>query len=107
MSEEEAEKYLLGEEVAYDSSLTEENKIELIAMQKYLPTFLQGSLWLAYYDALRTGYPEFRRADGVDLLYRWMYPQDEYNNNPVNVTDAINAQFDGDDSAAKKSWWLQ
>lgn len=107
LSEEEAEKYLLGEEVAYDSSLTEENKIELIAMQKYLPTFLQGSLWLAYYDALRTGYPEFRRADGVDLLYRWMYPQDEYNNNPVNVTDAINAQFDGDDSAAKKSWWLQ
>ena len=85
LSEDAAETYLQGSEVVYDSTLSTEQKIERIAMQKYLPTFLQGGVWLPYYEALRTGYPDFRRASGVQLPYRWMYPQSEYNNNAANV----------------------
>ncbi|MGL4853299.1 MAG: SusD/RagB family nutrient-binding outer membrane lipoprotein [Phocaeicola sp.] len=102
-----AELYLQGEKVAYSATLSNEEKLERIAMQKYLPTFLQGSLWLPYYEALRTGYPNYRRAEGVDLPYRWMYPQDEYNNNTVNVENALQAQFGGSDRISDKPWWLQ
>lgn len=99
--------YLQGEKVAYTTLLSGEAKIERIAMQKYLSTFLQGSVWLPYYEALRTGYPDFYRAAGVNLPYRWMYPQDEYNNNPANVEAALQMQFDGSDKTSDKPWWLQ
>ena len=77
------------------------------AVKEYLPTFLQGSVWLPYYEALRTGYPDFRRAAGVSLPYRWMYPQDEYNNNATHVEAALNEQFGGSDKTSDKPWWLQ
>lgn len=107
LTSEAAETYLQGERVAYSSSLTSDEKLEHIAMQKYLPTFLQGSVWLPYYEALRTGYPDFRRAAGVSLPYRWMYPQDEYNNNAAHVEAALNEQFGGSDKTSDKPWWLQ
>lgn len=102
-----AETYLKGERVAYTSDLSADEKIERIAMQKYLPTFLQGGVWLPYYEALRMGYPDFRRAEGVSLPYRWMYPQDEYNNNAANVETALKEQFGGSDKISDKPWWLQ
>lgn len=102
-----ADTYLRGEGVAYTSSLTREQKIERIIMQKYIPTFLQGSLWIPYYDQLRTGYPEFRRTAGVNLPYRWMYPQNEYNNNTTNVEAALRSQFGGSDKTSDKPWWLR
>ena len=107
LSEDAAETYLQGNEVVYDSTLSTEQKIERIAMQKYLPTFLQGGVWLPYYEALRTGYPDFRRASGVQLPYRWMYPQSEYNNNAANVQAALDSQFGGGDKTTDKPWWLQ
>lgn len=107
LSEDAAETYLQGSEVVYDSTLSTEQKIERIAMQKYLPTFLQGGVWLPYYEALRTGYPDFRRASGVLLPYRWMYPQSEYNNNAANVQAALGSQFGGGDKTTDKPWWLQ
>ena len=107
LSEDAAETYLQGSEVVYDSTLSTEQKIERIAMQKYLPTFLQGGVWLPYYEALRTGYPDFRRASGVQLPYRWMYPQSEYNNNAANVQAALDSQFGGGDKTTDKPWWLQ
>lgn len=102
-----AETYLQGEEVAYNASLTKEQKIERIILQKYIPTFLQGSLWMPYYDQLRTGYPAFRRAAGVSLPYRWMYPQDEYNNNASNVEAALQSQFGGNDRTTDPLWWVK
>lgn len=107
LTEDAAETYLLGENVVYTSELSTEEKIEHIAMQKYLPTFLQGRSWLPYYEALRTGYPDFRRAPGVTLPCRWMYPQDEYNNNTANVEDALNEQFGGSDKIGDKTWWMK
>lgn len=107
VTSEAADIYLQGENVAYTSSLTSDQKIEHIIMQKYLPSYLQGSMWLPYYEQLRTGYPEFRRAAGVNLPYRWMYPQDEYNNNATNVQAALQTQFGGSDKTSNRPWWLQ
>lgn len=105
--EEAATAYLQGEKVAYSPSLTKDQKIERIILQKYIPTFLQGSMWMPYYDQLRTGYPEFRRAAGVNLPYRWMYPQNEYNNNAANVEAALQSQFGGNDRTSDKPWWIK
>lgn len=107
LTEEAAETYLNQANVAYSSSLSFEDKIEHIIMQKYLPTFLQGTLWLPYFEALRTGYPVFRRATGTELPYRWMYPQDEYNNNAENVEAALKRQFGGDDRTSTPTWWIK
>lgn len=107
LQEEEADTYLQGENVIYNSSLTKEQKIKRIIVQKYIPTFLQGSMWMPYYDQLRTGYPEFRRAAGVNLPYRWMYPQNEYNNNAANVQAALQSQFGGNDRTSDKPWWIK
>lgn len=107
VTSEAADSYLKGDKVAYTSSLTLEQKIEYIILQKYLPSYLQGSMWLPYYEQLRTGYPEFRRAPGVSLPYRWMYPQDEYNTNVVHVEAALQSQFGGSDKTSNKPWWLQ
>lgn len=107
LTEEAAEAYLQGAYVAYSPSLSTDQKIERIIIQKYLPTFLQGSLWVPYNEQLRTGYPEFRRAAGVSLPYRWMYPQNEYNNNAVQVEAALQSQFGGNDRTSDKPWWLQ
>ena len=102
-----ADTYLQGEKVAYSAALTKEQKLERIIVQKYIPTFLQGSLWMPYYDQLRTGYPAFRRAAGVSLPYRWMYPQDEYNNNASNVEAALQSQFGGNDRTTDPLWWVK
>ena len=107
LDEEAATAYLQGEKVAYSPSLTKDQKIERIILQKYIPTFLQGSMWMPYYDQLRTGYPEFRRAAGVNLPYRWMYPQNEYNNNAANVDAALQSQFGGNDRTSDKPWWIK
>ena len=107
MGEDAADTYLQGDKVAYASSLTKEQKIERIILQKYIPTFLQGSMWMPYYDQLRTGYPEFRRASGVSLPYRWMYPQDEYNNNAASVQAALQSQFGGNDRTSDPLWWIK
>lgn len=107
LEEEAATAYLQGEKVVYSPSLTKDQKIERIILQKYIPTFLQGSMWMPYYDQLRTGYPEFRRAAGVNLPYRWMYPQNEYNNNAANVEAALQSQFGGNDRTSDKPWWIK
>ena len=107
LDEEAATAYLQGEKVVYSPSLTKDQKIERIILQKYIPTFLQGSMWMPYYDQLRTGYPEFRRATGVNLPYRWMYPQNEYNNNAANVEAALQSQFGGNDRTSDKPWWIK
>lgn len=107
LSDDNATTYLNGTEVTYSSSDTSDKKLKRIAIQKYVPTFLQGNLWLPYYEQLRTGYPDFKRAEGVNLPYRWMYPQDEYNNNAGNVQKALDRQFGGNDRTSDKPWWIQ
>lgn len=106
LTPEAADTYLQGDRVRYDDSLTRDEKIARIATQKYIPTFLQGGMWLPYYEAIRTGAPHLHRAPGVGLPYRWMYPQSEYNNNAEQVEAALKEQFGGSDKVSSKPWWL-
>ncbi|RFS22580.1 SusD/RagB family nutrient-binding outer membrane lipoprotein [Chitinophaga silvatica] len=89
------------------TATTTEDKIEKIIMQRYLRTFLQ-SPWGGFFDQIRTGYPSFRRPANVNIPFRWIYPQAEYNNNTTNVSDAIKRQFgEGNDKISAQPWWLK
>ena len=102
-----AGQYLAEDLVAFDKATTTDEKIERIVMQKYLVAFYQGG-WDAYFESLRTGYPDFAHVAGTTLPYRWIYPTDEYQNNTDHVTEAITRQFGADnDKTTAKSWWLQ
>lgn len=98
--------YLSQKLVNLDNAKTSEEKLERILMQKYLRSFHQGG-YTAYFDHLRTGYPSFRKSDNVKVAYRWMYPQDEYNNNTEQVAAAIKSQFGGNDNINLQTWWLK
>ena len=102
-----AETYLSGDLVNLDNAVTGEEKIEFIITQKYLQTFHQSG-WTSYFEHLRTGYPEYLTLPGVTPPTRWMYPNDEYQNNTGNVTEAITRQFGaGNDNTREVPWWLQ
>lgn len=102
-----ADTYLLGAEVAFDNSLTTDEKLELILTQKYFTSFLQTG-WRAYFDHLRTGYPAFAQLPGATPPTRWIYPNSEYNNNSANVAAAIERQFGaGNDKIREITWWLE
>lgn len=100
------ESYLSQKLVNLDNANNSEEKLERILMQKYLRSFHQGG-YTAYFDHLRTGYPSLLKADNVKIAYRWMYPQDEYNNNTVQVSEAIKRQFSGNDNINLQTWWLK
>lgn len=63
--------------------------------------------WTAYQDYLRTGYPELPQQQQISAPVRWMYPITEYNKNPVNVKEAIERQFGGNDNTRSTPWWLK
>ena len=79
--------------------------LERILTQKYLTSFLQGG-WTQYYDYLRTGYPYFKFTNANTPPKRFVYPNDEYNNNTRNLEEAINSQFNGNDGIRETPWWL-
>lgn len=98
--------YLQNPEVAYDDS----RGVEMILTQKYINFFLNGG-WEAFYNHLRTGYPEFS-VDGGGVLNnqqvpkRWMYPQEELQLNTENVQAAIQRQFPEGDNINGIMWLL-
>jgi hypothetical protein len=99
--------YLQQPLVDFSNTLTNGEKIERIITQKYLMSFLQGG-WTAYFDHLRTGYPDFRILPEVTPPTRWMYPNSEYQENGENVTAAITRQFgSGNDNTRELTWWLK
>lgn len=107
VNEEKAAAYLTHPLVDLSAAAGDEAKIERIIIQKYLRSFQQGG-WSAFYDHLRTGYPSFRRPEGITVPYRWMYPQSEYNYNAMQVGAAIDRQFgSGNDDTREKTWWLK
>src|SRR5690606_31057991 len=98
--------YIAQPNVDLETASSSEAKIERIIMQKYLRSFHQGG-YSSYFDQLRTGYPELRKAPNVRVAYRWMYPQSEYNQNTQQVSDAIQRQFNGNDNIHSTPWWLK
>ncbi|TYR36663.1 SusD/RagB family nutrient-binding outer membrane lipoprotein [Sphingobacterium phlebotomi] len=105
VAEDKVETYIAQTLVDLDDATSTEAKLERIMMQKYLRSFHQGG-YSSYFDHLRTGYPTLRKAANVQVAYRWMYPQTEYNQNTQHVNDAIQRQFDGDDNIHSQPWWL-
>ncbi|HPF50549.1 MAG TPA: SusD/RagB family nutrient-binding outer membrane lipoprotein [Draconibacterium sp.] len=102
-----AETYLAESLVNFSSATSDDEKLNLIMMQKYIPSFLQSG-WRMYFDHLRTGYPEFRIIPEVTPPLRWMYPTGEYQENSENVAAAITRQFgEGNDRTRETPWWLQ
>lgn len=107
VAESEAEKYLEKSINNFSEAGDDESKVELIIMQKYLQSFFQLG-WSTYFEHLRTGQPIYRRPAGVQIPYRWMYPQSEYTNNADNVSAAISNQFGaGNDNIDEITWWLK
>lgn len=107
VAEADATEYMKNDLVNFSNASTDEEKIELIIMQEYIPSFLQGG-WRVYFEHLRTGYPEFVYSGDNTPPTRWMYPSSEYNYNSDNVAAAIESQFGstGDDIRAIP-WWLK
>ena len=107
VSEASADDYLSKPLNDLSMATTDEAKIEMIIMQKYLQAFYQLG-WSSFHDHLRTGYPSFRRPAGVQVPFRWIYPQSEYNYNVENVSSAIERQFGaGNDKINETTWWLK
>jgi hypothetical protein len=93
LSSDDQDDYLANPDVAYSAA----DGIEMIVTQKYINFFMNGG-WEAFYNHLRTGFPEFA-VDGGGVLNdeqvpkRWMYPTLELQLNGDNVTDAIDRQY--------------
>ncbi|MGM5630034.1 SusD/RagB family nutrient-binding outer membrane lipoprotein [Apibacter raozihei] len=97
--------YLSQESVKYKTENTQ-SQLNQILTQKYMIMFHQSG-WTAYQDYLRTGYPELPQQQQISAPVRWMYPITEYNKNPVNVKEAIERQFGGNDNTRSTPWWLK
>jgi hypothetical protein len=106
-TETEAVSYIAGTKVRFLNASSDAEKLSLIITQKYLTSFLQGG-WRMYFEHLRTGYPAFPYIGSDTPPSRWIYPLDEYNNNSVNVTEAITRQFgNSNDGIRALTWWLK
>lgn len=107
VTQEKAEEYLNLPANNFLLATTTNEKLAQIITQKYIRTFFQSG-WTAFYDHLRTGFPEFRRQAGVNVPYRWIYPQSEYDYNRENVSAAIESQFGvGNDKINQQVWWIK
>lgn len=108
VSEQAAEAYLAKSINSFETASGSEEQVEKILMQRYLQSFFQLG-WTSFYDYHRSGgYPSFRRPAGVEIPYRWIYPQSEYNFNADHVSEAITAQFGaGNDQIDQMTWWLK
>jgi len=98
--------YLNEALVRFDPS----NAFEQINTQKYLSFFLNSG-WESFYNQRRTGIPTFvvgpSTQNGGQVPKRWLYPQDELDNNFENVAEAINRQFGGNDDVNGVMWLLK
>lgn len=92
--------FLVQPEVAYDSG----NAIEQIATQRYVHLFMHG--YQAWAEWRRTGYPDnLVEPRGKAVPRRQSYPDDETFNNTENYQEAIDRQFDGEDTLYGRIWW--
>jgi len=97
--------YLNGNMVRYDGT----KAMEQIIIQKYIACFMNSG-WEPFYNQRRTGIPTFAvgpsTQNGGQVPSRWMYPQEELDNNFDHVAEAINRQFDGNDNINGVMWLL-
>ena len=98
--------YIAQTNAAYDST----NAIDRILTQKYI-AFFMNSGWEAFYEQRRTGIPTFNVGPGTLnnglVPKRWLYPQNEFSLNAVNVKAAVQRQYNGTDNINGVMWILQ
>jgi len=86
------------------------NAIPMILIQKYIAFYLNSG-WEPFFEQRRTGIPVFNVGPGTlnnELVpTRWLYPQNEFSINAVNVNAAVQVQFGGDDNVNGVMWVLQ
>lgn len=87
------------------------NEIKQIITQKYISMFMNVG-WQPFFEQRRTGFPTFDVAgtgilNGGKIPKRWMYPILEFNNNRVNVENAVRSQYPGGDNINGVMWILQ
>ncbi len=92
---------------------TTEQQLEKILTQRYLANFMQAP-YDGFFENRRTGYPVFpvnpasnANTQSDKMPVRWMYPDAEVSYNNVNVTKAIQSQFNGNDDFNEKMWLLK
>lgn len=100
--------------IKWDESAGAVQKLERIITQKWIALFFNGNeAWAEY---RRTGFPKlipvaYNGSGGVVDSnigpQRMPYPQEEYTNNSVNVTSAVNSLLGGPDNMATKVWWAR
>jgi hypothetical protein len=86
-------------------------EIEQIITQKYISMFMNSG-WQPFFEQRRTGFPNFETErsgilNGGIIPKRWMYPTDEYDNNRVNVENAVRDQYPDGDNVNGVMWILQ
>ncbi|RBL91772.1 SusD/RagB family nutrient-binding outer membrane lipoprotein [Chitinophaga flava] len=104
--------YLTGTDVGF--ATTADMQLKQIYVQKYILYFMQHP-WDAYYECRRTGYPvlpvnpatSLNQDDKTQMPVRWMYPQDEYDYNQVNLKEALQRQYGGADKTNNIMWILK
>jgi len=97
--------YMNGSLVVYD----ETKAMEQINIQKYISYYLNSG-WEPFYNQRRTGIPVFvvgpSTQNGGQIPKRWMYSQEELDNNFDNVKVAIDRQYGGNDNINGVMWLL-
>ncbi|PAU93026.1 SusD/RagB family nutrient-binding outer membrane lipoprotein [Aliifodinibius salipaludis] len=92
--------YLSEPNVVYNPA----NGIEMISEQRYLHLFMHG--YEAWAEYRRTGYPDnMVNPQGRDVPLRQAYTSDEELNNTENYQEAVDRQFNGDNSIYGRLWW--
>ncbi len=100
------EGYLNKPNVKFDQA----NYLERIITQKYIALFMQSG-WVSFFEQRRTGIPTFSVGPATlnngQIPKRWLYPQDEYDNNRGNLQASLQRQYGGDDNVNGVMWILQ
>lgn len=94
------EEFLSQPEISFDST----DLIQQIAMQRWVHLFMNG--YEAWSEWRRTGFPtDLVEPQGAPIPTRLAYPDNEDFNNAENLAEAVQRQFDGDDSIYGHVWW--
>ncbi len=102
--------------IAWDESLTNEQKLEKIITQKWIAEFPDGIE--AWAEFRRTGYPKLEPVvvnysggdiNTADFVRRVIYPNSEYQNNPAAVAKAaatlVGTNGISGDKGGSRVWW--
>lgn len=101
------DEYYNDDKVAYTTGAA---GLQKIWKQKYI-AFFQNSGWEAYFNYRRTGVPTFSTGVGVGnngmIPKRWAYPSSEQVSNGVNLKEALDRQYSGNNTINETMWLIK